>query len=136
MSITPVQGATEFTTEMLAKNFVSIDQSFVKLEDWLLNLDKHVIEMYGRVSDLDIRLDQLTPAKKFIPKRRGRFALGVVVGVLVAPIAYRELAKRSRSASEVLKQRLKEMDAAAAKVAEKAESKSSVGPRPDLRSDV
>lgn len=73
-ALSPVPGS-EFTSEMLAKNFVAIAGGFDDFDKALMHMQGHISELSSTVQTLVAKTPK---ASKFKP-----FVLGAVVGVVV-----------------------------------------------------
>lgn len=76
-NINPVAGS-EFTSEMLAKNFVSIGKEFDGFEKWIGHVEGHVAELSKSVQTLIAKQPKSSKVKPFL--------LGVVTVVVVAKL--------------------------------------------------
>lgn len=68
-------GATKFTDEMLAKNFISIANGFDDFEKYLGHLEGHINELSKSVQTLVAKTPKVSKVKPFV--------FGAVVGVAV-----------------------------------------------------
>lgn len=92
LNVTPVAEKV-FTDEMLAKNFIALAENSKAVEEWFYSID-------GQIAAL--ARQQFLMTKK-LSGRKVRFAFGVVVGVAVSPIIFRESAKALRRVEAKLK---------------------------------